>query len=325
MRILYILPCSEADKGAMPFAKSQIEILTRDFSVKPDVFYFYNRTSISALVNIFFLLRKRAEIFKPDVVHIHYGTVTALISSLALSSYKKIITFHGSDLNKTPQDGFWRDQIGRFFSQCSIIFASQIICVSKSLKERMWFKKSKAMVLPTAPSIDIFKPLNQEECKKTVSLDQLKKYILFNANNPGVKRLDIALKVEEILKKKDATIQLLPIKGGIKYSDMPLYINSSACILLCSDSEGSPAIVKEAMACNVPVVSVKVGDVEDVLEGTLNSYIVEKEAHVLAEKIECIVFGQSKSNGREILIKKNLTEDLICKKLVELYQEVSSI
>ena len=46
------------------------------------------------------------------------------------------------------------------------------------------------------------------------------------------------------------------------------YYNSVDCLILTSFHEGSPNVIKEAMACNLPIVSTKVGDVEEIINKT---------------------------------------------------------
>jgi len=46
-----------------------------------------------------------------------------------------------------------------------------------------------------------------------------------------------------------------------------VWLNASNVLLLTSLHEGSPTVVKEALACGLPVVSVDVGDVAERIEG----------------------------------------------------------
>jgi teichuronic acid biosynthesis glycosyltransferase TuaC len=42
---------------------------------------------------------------------------------------------------------------------------------------------------------------------------------------------------------------------GIEYEQVPIWLNASDVLLVTSHHEGSPTIVKEALACNLPIVS----------------------------------------------------------------------
>jgi len=55
-------------------------------------------------------------------------------------------------------------------------------------------------------------------------------------------------------------MELLTV-SKVYYTEMPWYYSAADAMILCSDSEGSPTSVKEALACNLPVVSTDVGDV----------------------------------------------------------------
>ena len=104
---------------------------------------------------------------------------------------------------------------------------------------------------------------------------------------------------------------------------IPFYLNASDCLLLCSDSEGSPTMVKEALACNVPVVGVDVGDVKERLQGVKRSVIADKNPTSLAAAISGILNSGENSNGRARLMDDGLTEEAVAGKLIEIYKSVS--
>ena len=103
---------------------------------------------------------------------------------------------------------------------------------------------------------------------------------------------------------------------------IPYYLNASDLLLLCSDSEGSPTMVKEALACNVPVVSVNVGDVKERLDGVKGSVLAEKDPSALARAIIGVINSKEIFNGREKLTKDGLTEKMVAEKHVEIYRSV---
>jgi len=91
-------------------------------------------------------------------------------------------------------------------------------------------------------------------------------------------------------------------------------------VLLCSDSEGSPMIIKEAMACNKCIVSTNVGDVSNRISQIQHTYIVEQNPIAIADKlVEIYPYRDSLSNGRDILIHQRLDNQAVIENLVEIY------
>src|SRR4029079_13851520 len=80
---------------------------------------------------------------------------------------------------------------------------------------------------------------------------------------------------------------------------MPLYYRAADALLCASLSEGSPNVVKEALACNLPVVSTPVGDVPERLKGVYPSAVVARDAHSIGEALVQILLERRRSNGRE--------------------------
>jgi glycosyltransferase involved in cell wall biosynthesis len=70
---------------------------------------------------------------------------------------------------------------------------------------------------------------------------------------------------------------------------MPWYYSAADAMILCSDSEGSPTAVKEALACNLPVVSTDVGDVAEIVDGIAGIQICEQTADSLGEGLKKVL------------------------------------
>ena len=113
--------------------------------------------------------------------------------------------------------------------------------------------------------------LNKIESKKKVGLDIDKKYILFVSSNfiRNQKRYDIYKKTVNILKTIDSKFEELLLINQDR-EIVPFYFNSSELHLLTSDFEGSPNSVKEALACNLDVISTNVGNVKYLLNNLKN-------------------------------------------------------
>jgi glycosyltransferase involved in cell wall biosynthesis len=101
-----------------------------------------------------------------------------------------------------------------------------------------------------------------------------------------------------------------------------LMLNAADCLLVTSLHEGSPNIVKEAMACNLPVVSVPCGDVEERLRMTSPGSICPYNAERLASAVHEVLNSATRSNGREQLIIQGLTDVKIAERSIEIYRQI---
>ena len=88
--------------------------------------------------------------------------------------------------------------------------------------------------------------------------------------------------------------------------------------------EGSPQFVKEAMACNCPIVSVDVGDVKEVIDSVENCYLAPYDAKDIAEKLRIVLADGRRTNGRDKILKMGLDSESVAKKIVEIYKSVLS-
>lgn len=92
-------------------------------------------------------LRRQLRHERPDVVHVHFGSVAALFAVL-VSSVPVVVTFMGDDLDRSQVPGFARAKVGGFFSQVAAFFASGIICTDEKVRELLWWRQGEAVVLP---------------------------------------------------------------------------------------------------------------------------------------------------------------------------------
>ena len=315
LRILHVIPY-HSSASSFIFAKRQVEDLS-DLGHQNEVFYFKTTFSIWGFFKQLSALRKLVNEQKPQIIHAHYGTINAYFAS-RIKEIPLVVSFHGSDLNYTNDVHWIREKLGKLLSRIAAEHARKIICVSNQLQRNLPVGIEKSTVIPSGVDTRRFKKMNKQECKKNLGLSESINYIFFNANNPIIKRLDIALDVVEQL--KDYHIELLSLKGNVNPDEIPTYLNASNVVLLCSDSEGSPMVIKEALACGVPIVSTDVGDVKSTINEVDHCFIVPQDSIQLAAKIQYLIErGATSTNGLSILKARKLDYLSSIKKVEEVY------
>src|SRR6202043_1833877 len=123
-----------------------------------EVFDLRSRTSLRVLVQEFRRFRQVVRAFRPQLIHAHYGTITAIFGALAAGRIPLVITYRGSDLNRLPSARGLRPAVGRLLSQMAALRAARIVCVSRQLKYRLWWRRSRVTVLPSGVDRDVFRP-----------------------------------------------------------------------------------------------------------------------------------------------------------------------
>ncbi len=320
MKILFTIP-GPADKNNMLFAQRQIESISHARACK---------TIFLESKSLIYLFKKKKEIkktiteFKPTIIHNQYGSWSALYMNLITRSVPIVITLQGSDINHTPTDGFAKDLMARCSTQIACLLSKKIICVSSGLKDKIFFGKKKAVVLPNGIELQQFYEIDKTIARQQLQWNAKEKIILFNANNPNIKRLDIANAVAKILTSKSNDFRLEILNGKVEPDKINLMLNAADCLLVCSNSEGSPTIVKEAMACNLPIVSTDVGDVVERISNTSPHKICLQNADELAIAIEDVLNKNIRSNGREELRKQQIDADNTLKKIMTIYNNLST-
>jgi glycosyltransferase involved in cell wall biosynthesis len=107
----------------------------------------------------------------------------------------------------------------------------------------------------------------------------------------------------------------------VPHEEVPLHMSAGDALVFTSRQEGSPNVVKEALACNLPVVSVRVADVPERLRGVVGCELCDDERpETLAAALERVLRRKQRSNGREAA--QALDERLLTARLIEVYRSV---
>ena len=118
-------------------------------------------------------------------------------------------------------------------------------------------------------------------------------------------------------------VQLIELQGYTREQVYAL-MQASDALLLTSRSEGSPQVVKEAMACGLPIVSVNVGDVSERIKGLDGCFVAStRKPEELTDLLRKSLDFNGKTTGRARLLEQGLTNDLVAAKLLTIYQQLS--
>ena len=164
--------------------------------------------------------------------------------------------------------------------------------------------------------------VDKDIAKQKMGLPKDKYNILFGGSFTNLrKNVALANAALDILKRDD--INLIEMKGFSREQVTLLY-NACDMLLLPTKSEGSPQVLKEAMAYNCPVVATDVADIAYLLDGVSNSYVTSFDPQDVAEKIVRALECGQRTNGCERIEKLKLENSQVAKTIYSIYQQVLS-
>jgi glycosyltransferase involved in cell wall biosynthesis len=323
LRILFVSP--GALKGAhLVFVRREAEAL-RAAGHEVDVFGFdnssYRPTQLARQVGE---LRDAIRRARPDVVHAQFGKFNALVAafSIHLSSEKPplVITFRGTDINHNPGYSGLRSKIGVLASQLAALTASGIVCVSREIRAKVSataFRPS--LVVPTGVDLNTFVPIDQRAARAQLGYRPDERIVLFNAGrNPAAKDPELAAAAVDEARRHVGDVRFVVLDGTAAPEDVPLYMNAADCLLVTSRTEGSPTVVQEAMACDLPVVSVNVGDVRERLACVRHCAVLDRrDPAALGLALATLLREPCRSDGRQHAAE--LSVEAVASRLVEFY------
>lgn len=304
--MMKVLIVASNNKGCFaPFVIEQVEAL-RDGGCEVDFFgvsgkglsgYLKNRSS----------LKNKIKAFQPDVIHAHYG-LSGLLANLQCR-VPVVTTYHGSDINDP--------KVFRF-SRMAMRLSAWNIFVSRGIMDKAKATK-KCSLIPCGVTLEKLRPMDKTEAREAMKLLPDKKYVLFaSAFDNTVKDAPLARETVEGL-----GVELLELKGYTR-EEVSRLLCAVDALLLTSYNEGSPQVIKEALACGCPIVSVDVGDVKERLEGLEGCFVAQsREPKELAELLQKVLSFEGRTEGRERLISDGLDNQSIARRIVEIYEKVS--
>lgn len=254
-----------------------------------------------------------------DIVHGHYGLWC--LASCVQWTTPVVASFLGDDLLGTPTTDGKLSKKSLLVMQISRWLSHRVSAViTKSEEMKYAARQQESFVIPNGVDFALFRPLSRTGIRKILGWEQDRFYVLF-ANDPGIPRKNYALAQAAIKKLQTRGINVeLVVANGLPQATVVQYMNACNVLVLPSLSEGSPNIVKETMACNVPVVATDVGDVAAVIGHTAGCTVCPFDSDAIAIALEKAIQHTEPTTGREDI--QHLDRRLVAKQVIAVYEQV---
>ncbi|USZ68102.1 glycosyltransferase [Halorussus salilacus] len=219
-----------------------------------------------------------------DLLHANYGLTAP--AALAQRRLPVVLSLWGSDL------------LGEYgwLSKACARRCEEVVVMSEGMAAEL---DCPAHVLPHGVDGDRFRPVPKSEARQSVGWSADARHVLFPyAPDRPIKDFPRAGRVVEAARERvDAPVEL-HVLGGVDHAEVPAYMNAADALLLTSEREGSPNVVREAMSCGLPVVATDVGDVRERLDGVSPSAVADTDGG-LAGALADLLVDPRRSDGRE--------------------------
>jgi len=318
MNVLFV---SGGNNGLIPFIEKQSESL-ENRGIKITHYLIKGKGLQGYLANII-PLRKVIKMSKYEIIHAHYSLSAwvVLFAKLFLSK-PLVVSFMGSDVYGFFDANGIRKKSSYFGMILSLLlqpFINGIIIKSENMSK--YIIRNNYKIIPNGVDMSMFQPIEYNQALKQLKISNNKKNILF-LGNPNDPRKNFKL-LKDAIKKitiKENIYLLVPYP--VEHDKIPLYLNAADVFVHTSYAEGSPNVIKEAMACGVPIVCTDAGDAREVISDVEGCEICAYNPENLATKIMLGINFNGKTNGRKRIMQLGLDSDTVAKKIIKQYKSI---
>jgi len=314
----------EGDPPYGIFVKDQVDALQRE-GIKVDVLFINARRNKLSYTSGVIQFIRRCHRNTYDLIHAQHTFCAAI--ALLQRKIPVILTFHEGEASATLKMRL-REMIHKphkflvysfNLKKLIIKLVDEVIFVARRYK--YVFGTNKGVVIPCGIDFSLFRPVPAKLVRSKLCLSNGRKIVLFPSSPKVIgKRFDMAKEAVRIVKNRGVGVELISL-NNIPHEEVPLYMNTSDVMLFTSDYEASPMVIKEAMACNVPIVSTDVGDTKEIMENTEGCFICERDPEDIALKIKMALDYGRRTEGRERIVELGLELQQITRKIINIYKE----
>ena len=304
---------TDAHPARGPYIRDQVMKL-RELGVRCDVLR-SDGGGMRAYLRLARATRRHVREARYDVVHAHYGFsgIAARVDCSPAGSHvpwKRCqppsrpvgLPDHGRPARVDLLEGLAR-------------LVDQVIVVSADLARGL---RSRATVIPVGVDLAAFVLTARDDARAQLNLRPEGRYVMFAADG-GVplKRYALAEQAVKLVQEDLPDTELIAVHGR-PHQEMPAWMNACDALIITSTSEGSSVVLKEALACNLPVVSVPVGDAVERLGGVEGCRVVAAELHAIADALKDVPCSPRPASARGSIYDLDTT--LVAKRVVEVYR-----
>ncbi|SIS00863.1 glycosyltransferase [Natronorubrum thiooxidans] len=243
-----------------------------------------------------------------DLVHAHYGLIAPM--ALAQRQAPVVLSLWGSDVHGPVKP----------ISVAAAPLCDEVIVMSEGMRTEVG---QDCRVIPDGVDLERFQPKPQTRAREAVGWDGVGDAFQVLFPYPPEREVKNYSRAERIVSVVDNLLERpveLRVVYGVDHDAVADYMNAADALLLTSDSEGSPNSVKEALACNLPVVALDVGDVRERLAGVSPSHVATTDEELVDGLID-VLQREERSNGREAA--REVSIDRTTDQLLEVYERVA--
>lgn len=277
-------------------------------------------------------LKAKIREFKPDIVHAHYG-LSAITAELQ-SDVPVVTTFHNGETHR-----WWVNLLSSIFS----LRAKHVIYVAQHVRDLSYFKAKNFSIIPCGVSLEDCFLMDKAEARKQLGWDPNKKYILFGgAFDNERKNYELLKQAVDIINNNPSSVHPLipsPVTciemRGLSRSECVLRMNACDVFVLPTKNEGSPQALKEAMACNCPIVATDVADIKHLLGDLPGHYVLSNkkgnaawwagDEYSIDEMVQLLndaMMFEGRTEGRKRIVELGLTNELVARQIIKIYEDI---
>lgn len=300
MKVLFV-SSGNSSKGISSIVKAQGASL-ESLGIQVDYYTIIGHGILGYLKNVP-RLRQILKQGKYDVVHAHFS-LSGVVATLA-GAQPIVVSLMGWNVQK-PLLKTTIKVFNKLFWNA---------CIVKSVRMNDALKIKGLQVIPNGVNLDLFKPIDRQVAREKLGWDPDKLHFLCAADpKRPIKNTKLAQAAFELIRKDNYELHFL---GEVAFEDVVYHYNASDVVFLTSKAEGSPNVIKEALACNCKIVSTDVGDVKERFKMNPACLIAQHDACDIAEKIRLALQMVETPNTRGLVTQ--LDSRSVARSLQKLY------